>query len=91
MRRQLASNAQARVLRKHISEQYLELPRSNCTPTGAPHKGKKVMLLIFLETRYKNIIVSMVPRGWVANSAVMEGMFLSPLIIHRSMMDYLCF
>ena len=33
----------------------------------------------------------MVPRDWVADSAVMEGMFLintSPLISHRSMKDY---
>jgi len=91
IRRQLAWSAQTQCIEQHRGEQYLELPRTICTPTGAPHNGQKSYVTKFLEKQYSHVVVSMFPGGWVPDSAVLEGMFLintSPLVTHCTMKDY---
>ena len=39
IRRHLAWSAQSQCIEQHKGEQYLELPRAICTPSGAPHTG----------------------------------------------------
>ena len=91
IRRQLAWAAQNNTVGQHTGEQYLELPRAICDPNGLPHKGQKSYATTFLEKRYKNVITSALPAGWVADSVVLEGMFLinaTPLVTHKTMKDY---
>lgn len=45
--------------------QYLELPRAISDPHGRPHKGTKSYATKWLEKRYKNIVTSHLPSGWV--------------------------
>lgn len=51
IRRQLAWSAQTQSVQQHRGEQYLELPRAICTPSGLPHKGQKSYATKFLEKR----------------------------------------
>jgi len=91
IRRQLAWSAQTQCIEQHRGEQYLELPRTICTPTGAPHNGQKSYVTKFLEKWYSHVVVSMFPGGWVPDSVVLEGKFLintSPLVTHCTMKDY---
>ena len=73
------------------SGQYLEMPRAICCPNGLPHKGQKSYATHFLGKRYKNCVVHALPSGWIADSIILEGMFIintSPLVSHRTMRDY---
>ncbi len=90
IRQQLAWSAQTQCVEQHRGEQYLELPRAICTPSGVPHKGQKSYATKFLEKRYRNVVVSMFPGGWVPDSVVLEGTFLintTPLVTHCTMKD----
>ena len=71
-------------------EQYLELSRAICTPSGVPHKGQKSFVTNFLEKRYSDSAVNVFPGGWVPHSVITEGMFLitNPLVTHGTMKDY---
>ncbi len=74
--------------------QYLELPRAISDPHGRPNKGAKSYAAKWLEKRYKNVITSHLPSGWIPEVVVLEGMFLintSPLSTHSSMMEYSVF
>ena len=91
IRQQLAWSAQTQCIEQHRSEQYLELSRTICTPSGAPHKGQKSFTNKFLEKRYSSVVVSMLPGCWVPDSVVLEGMSLintSSLVTHCTMKDY---
>ena len=91
IRRQLAWSVKTQKVGQHSGEQYLELPRAICTPSGVANKGLKYYTTKFLEKRYSAVIVSMVPGGWVPCSVILEGMFLintCPLVTHCTMKDY---
>ena len=74
-------------------EQYLELPRALCDIDGLPTKGQKSLVTNFYQCRYKesSIITHQFPPNWIADSVIIDGMFLincSPLGSHKTMADY---
>ena len=55
------------------------------------HKGQKSYATKFLEKRYRSVIVTVFPVGWIPESVVLEGMRLintSPLVTYSTMKDY---
>lgn len=94
IRRSLAWNARADRANQLCGGQYLELPRAISDPHGKPHTGAKSYALKWLEKRYKDIIITALPCGWIPEVVVLEGMFLiqtSPLNTHQSMKEYSLF
>ena len=94
VRRKIAWQIRTGEVQDCKGEQYLELPRAICDPHGNPHKGQKSYTTKWLERRYKDITISKLVAGWVANAVVLEGMFLintTPLGTHTSMLDYATF
>ena len=90
MRRQMAWAAETNTAAPHTG-QYLEMPRAICCSNGLPHNGQKSYATHFLGKRYKNCVVHTLPSGWIADSIILEGMFIintSPLVSHRTRRDY---
>lgn len=91
IRLSLASNSKVDSDHQQQGGQYLELPRAISDPHGKPQKGKKSYATKWLEKRYKHVVTSQLPSGWIPEVVVLEGMFLintSPLSTHPSMMEY---
>ena len=61
-----------------IGEQYIEFPRALCTTDGLPVKGQKSITTHFYQARYKDVglITHTLPTNWIADSVILEGMFL---------------
>ena len=92
LRKQLAWSGQPQCTIN--GQQYLELPRALCTPSGEPHKGQKSYTTKFYEKRYNDVILNRFPGLWVPDTVVLEGMFLintAPLVTHVTMRDYAVF
>ena len=92
LRKQLAWSGQTQCPVQ--GQQYLELPRALCTPSGEPYKGQKSYATKFYEKRYSDVILSRFPGLWVPDTVVLEGMFLintAPLVTHATMRDYAVF
>ena len=88
-RKQLARSGQTQCPVQ--GQQYLELPRALCTPSGEPYKGQKSYATKFYEKRYGDVILSRFPGLWVPDTVVLESMFLintAPLVTHATMRDY---
>ena len=91
MRRKLAWNAKLGVVTHPSGEQYIELPRAICNPSGIPNKGQKSYATKWLENRYKDLVANHLPVGWIPESVILEGMFMinvSPLGSHHTMKEY---
>ena len=73
LRKQLAWSGQTQCPVQ--GQQYLELPRALCTPSGEPHKGQKSYATKFYEKIYGDVILSRFPGLWVPDTVVLEGMF----------------
>ena len=98
MRRTLAWNAKADKdhLQLGLGGQYIELPRAISDRNGIPHKGQKSYTTKWITKRYieANVITSELPDGWIADTVVLEGMFIintSPLVSFSSMKEYSSF
>ena len=91
MGRKLARNAKVGVVTHPSGEQYIELPRAICNPSGIPNKGQKSYATKWLENRYKDLVANHLPVGWIPESVILEGMFMinvSPLRSHHTMKEY---
>lgn len=78
-----------------IAEQFVPIPLALADSNGIPLKGQKSNTTKALKARYKdatpNIFLNELPRGWIPQCVMLEGMFMlntTPLASHRTFADY---
>ena len=91
IRRKIAWSSRVGGVADAPGEQFLELPRAFCDSSGVPNKGQKSSTTKWLEKRYQTIIVNRLPKGWIPDAVIIDGIFVintAPLNTHHSMKEY---